>query len=244
MFRRILIIVVLLGVTAYLAVAFTVLNSTPSGRICESVNIIMNDSTGPCFITSNEVDAILKQSRLYPLGTPIDSVQSKIIEQSLEKNIFIDNAECYKTPGGSLCISVQQRRPILRVIPISGESYYVDEQGRTMPYAAGSAARLPVATGYISRTMAESTLYHFSLLLRADSFWDKQVEQINVTSDGSLELVPRVGNHILFLGKAENLEAKLRRIRTFYDKALHRIGWNKYSRISVEFDNQVICKRK
>lgn len=244
MFRRILLIIVLLGLTAYLAVAFTVLNCPPSGRTCESVNIIMHDSVSSCFITSSEVDAILKRSRLHPLGRPLDSLQSKVIEQTLEQNPFIDNVECYKTPASGLCISVQQRRPILRVMPVSGSSYYVDDQGRIMPHTAGRAVRLPVATGYISLQMAESTLYRFALLVREDPFWDKQIEQVNVTADGALELIPRVGDHILFLGKAENLEVKLQRIRTFYNKALQRIGWNKYSRISVEFDNQVICKRK
>jgi cell division protein FtsQ len=70
------------------------------------------------------------------------------------------------------------------------------------------------------------------------------VEQINVTDEGDLELVPRVGDHILFLGKPVRIEEKLNRIRTFYTKGLSRVGWNKYSRISVEFENQVICKRK
>ena len=33
-------------------------------------------------------------------------------------------------------------------------------------------------------------------------------------------------------------------MRLFYEKALNRVGWNKYSRINVEFDNQIICTRR
>lgn len=244
MLRRILLIIALLGVTAYLAVAFTVLNRPPAGRICETVNIIMSDSTGPRFINTAEVESILKRNHLHPQGSLLDSLRLKAIEQVLEQNVFIDRAECYKTPSGALCISVQQRLPILRIMAASGESYYIDDKGRTMPHTAGSAAHLPVATGHISRPMAEGELYRFALLIREDSFWDKQIEQINVTPDGCLELVPRVGDHILYLGRPERIGEKLDRLRTFYDKALNRIGWNKYSRISVEFANQVICKRK
>ena len=36
---------------------------------------------------------------------------------------------------------------------------------------------------------------------------------------------------------------KLERLRKFYRYGLAQTGWNKYSRISVEFDNQIICKK-
>ena len=37
---------------------------------------------------------------------------------------------------------------------------------------------------------------------------------------------------------------KLVRMRKFYQFGLNKTGWNKYSYISVEFDNQIICKKK
>lgn len=39
------------------------------------------------------------------------------------------------------------------------------------------------------------------------------------------------------------IEAKLSRLRDFYDEALPRVGWDRYKEISIEFDNQVVCKR-
>jgi cell division protein FtsQ len=56
--------------------------------------------------------------------------------------------------------------------------------------------------------------------------------------------VPRVGEHIIFLGKAGDYDQKFERLEKFYKKALNEIGWNKYSRISLEFDNQIICTKK
>ncbi len=243
MIKRVLLITAFLLVTAYLAASFTVLNQRPSDQKCTQVKVVIEDSASTCFITSSEVVSILKRNRLYPQGRLMDSIRSKVIEQELEKNTFIESAECYKTPTGNLCIYIQQRLPILRVMPGDGtSSYYIDLNGHSMP-GGGHAAHLPVATGHISRDMAQKELHQFALLLRDDDFWSKQVEQINVTSEGDIELVPRVGNHILFLGKPVNIKNKLSRIRTFYDKALSQVGWNKYSRISVEFDNQIICKR-
>jgi cell division protein FtsQ len=70
------------------------------------------------------------------------------------------------------------------------------------------------------------------------------VEQINVTASQELELVPRVGEHIIFLGKPGDYDQKFTRLEKFYKKALNEIGWNKYARISLEFDNQIICTKK
>lgn len=241
--KRILTIILMLAVTAYLAASFTWMNKTPSGRICRHVNIMIEDSSGTCFITPAEATALLKSKRLYPLGIATDSIRCQTIEKALSTNTFIESAECYKTPSGDLCISIRQRMPILRVMPNSGSSYYLDNKGRSMP-GGGHAAHLPVATGHIDRRTAEGPLYEFALLLSKDPFWSRQIEQIHVTANGELELVPRVGDHILFLGKPVHMEEKLQRIHSFYTKGLSRVGWNKYSRISVEFDNQVICKRR
>ncbi|MBR3895403.1 MAG: cell division protein FtsQ [Bacteroidaceae bacterium] len=241
--KRILLLIAMLAVSAYLAVAFTWLNHTPPGQMVEQVKIVVEDSARTCFITPTEASALLKRNRLYPTGKNIDSVQCKSIEDFLEKNSFIDNAECYKTPAGNICIYIEQRLPILRVISDKGLNCYIDDKGRSMP-GSGHAAHLPVATGNIDKNMAEGPLFELAQLLGKDEFWKRQVEQIHVTPEGEIELVPHVGDHILFLGKPDRIEEKLERIRTFYAKGLSRVGWNKYSRISVEFDNQVICKRK
>ena len=37
---------------------------------------------------------------------------------------------------------------------------------------------------------------------------------------------------------------KLTRLEKFYKYGLSQAGWNKYSYINLEFDNQIICKRR
>ena len=75
-------------------------------------------------------------------------------------------------------------------------------------------------------------------------FWKAQVEQIDVARDGEISMVPRVGDHLLILGTADNVENKLERLMNFYEKGLDNIGWNKYRSISVAYENQVVCKKR
>ena len=57
-------------------------------------------------------------------------------------------------------------------------------------------------------------------------------------------MVPRVGDHIIELGKAEQVEEKLEKLYTFYKQGMNNVGWNKYSKVNIEFNDKVICTRK
>ena len=35
-----------------------------------------------------------------------------------------------------------------------------------------------------------------------------------------------------------------RKKKKLFEKGLNQVGWNKYSRISLEFNNQIICTKK
>ena len=66
---------------------------------------------------------------------------------------------------------------------------------------------------------------------------------INVLDNGTMEFVPRVGDHIIYIGTPNSIDKKLERLRKFYLYGLNKAGWNKYNYISLEFDNQIICKK-
>ena len=67
---------------------------------------------------------------------------------------------------------------------------------------------------------------------------------INPLAALKIVLVPRIGNHIIEIGKADNLEKKLAKLEEFYKEGLSKVGWNKYNKINIEFDKQVICTKK
>ena len=38
-----------------------------------------------------------------------------------------------------------------------------------------------------------------------------------------------------------NLEIKIKKMMTFYNKVIPKNGWEKYSEINLEYQNQIIC---
>lgn len=244
MFKKILLSALLLLIAAYIVAAVTVFNRKSASQVCQDIRLVIKDSVYAGFITKNEVSALLKKKGISPLDQPMDQVRTDSIEQVLSRHPLIDRVECYKTPGGSLNIEVSQRIPILRVMSDDGANYYLDDKGHIMPPDAKCVAHRAVATGRIEKAFAVKDLYKFGVFLQRNPFWDAQVEQIHFLPDGNVELVPRVGNHLIYLGKLDHFESKLERVKVFYEKALNRVGWNKYSRINVEFDNQIICTKR
>jgi hypothetical protein len=242
----------------YLVMAITSWN-TPDKKhhICTKVNINISDSNNSGFLSAEEIKAILEKDKLYPLNRQLSSIEPRKIEEALKVGPFVDTAQCYITENGHINIRISQRMPIIRIKNNKGEDYYLDDNGGILPNSKYTSD-LIIATGDISKWFAHFAITPMAKAINKSEFWLNQIEQINVRPDRGIELVPRVGNHIIFIGylpirrnKAANdkgidefVTKKLERTEKFYRYGLSQAGWNKYSYIDVEFDNQIICKRR
>lgn len=243
--KKIILLIVMLLTAAYLVMAFLFINSKPRGVVCEGIEVKVKGTDYPDILSKKSIESILASKRLNPKGKNIDSINIHAIEQELSHLSLIDNVECYKTPSGKLAVDIICRKPILRVMAANGENYYIDEKGKAMPLLhGGHTFYLPIVTGYVEKSFSTEKLHNFGLFLQKDHFWNSQIEQINVLVGNKIELIPRVGDNIIYLGTIDNYEEKLNRVRRFYTEALNKIGWNKYSRINVEYGNQIICTKK
>lgn len=228
----------------YLLLAITAFNRPDeSSDVCNEVNIHIQEGGSKGFLTADAVKAQLQHAHLYPLGDLMTQIKVRQIEDLLNQNPFVENAQCYKTQSGRVHITLSQRMPVIRVKADNGQDYYVDEHGNIMPNSH-FVSDLVIATGHIQQKYAQKVLTRIGQLLIEKPLWGNQIEQLNVLGDGTIEMVPRVGDHIVYLGKPSNIEEKLKRLEKFYKYGLSKAGWNKYSYINLEFDNQIICRKK
>lgn len=70
------------------------------------------------------------------------------------------------------------------------------------------------------------------------------VDQVYIERDGDMIMVPKLGDHVIELGPAEDLDNKFANLMTFYRKGMPRAGWNTYTKISLKFRNQVVCTKE
>ncbi len=242
--KKFAIVVIDIALAVYLLLAVMVFNK-PDGQdaVCTRVDIRIADGLVNGFLGDAEVESQLKANDLYPLGQPLSQVNVRDIEETLLRNPFVKEAQCYKTQGGKVIVLLTQRLPVLHIKAMNGDDYYLDGRGNVMPNTRYTSD-LIVATGHISRNYAKQVLASIGEDLVQNRFWNNQIEQVNVLRDGSMELVPRVGDHIVYLGSPTDISKKLTRLEKFYRYGLNVAGWNKYSYINMEFSNQIICKKR
>jgi cell division protein FtsQ len=228
----------------YLVMAVTAFNDPDEAmaKECTEVEIDIEKESMEGFLNPSEVKKLLTQHKLYPLSQPMSSISPRKMEETLQKSPFVEKAECYKTLSGHVCINIKQRIPVVRIMSDNDDNYYLDNHGNIMP-EAGYATDILIATGHISKKYAQNVLSKIANHIVSNTFWKNQTVQLNVLTNGTLEMVPRVGDHIVFLGSPTNIDNKLERLRKFYIYGLNKAGWNKYSYINVEFNNQIICKK-
>ncbi|MCR5819345.1 MAG: cell division protein FtsQ/DivIB [Bacteroidaceae bacterium] len=235
-------IIILFGVAAYLVFALVLRGERGQEKVCTGLDVIINDELNTGFINENEVREMLVAKKLFPEGRSLSEVDLEQLEKVLTASPYIDAALCYQTAEGRVTIQVTPRHPVLHVINDHGDDFYIDNFGETMP-RGHHVIDLIVMTGNVPRAKAGKLYSQLGTRLEDDEFWNQQIEEIHVTSEGELELTPRIGQHLILLGDTSNIDDKLSRMRIFYEQGLNKAGWNRYKTISLKYANQVICTK-
>lgn len=244
-------------IAVYLVMAISSWNKPVKADIkCTKLEINIADENENGFLNAGEVKVLLKKNNLYPLSKPVTQINPRKIEQQLVRMPFINTAQCYISQSGNVCITITQRTPIIRVKSFLGEDYYIDDNGGIMPNSQYTSDMI-ILTGYITKPYATRYVCILASIIMRDPLWRNQIEQINVLQDKTIELVPRVGDHIINIGRlpeavdknkrreciTEFANTQLRRLKYFYKYGLSQAGWNKYDYISLEFNNLIVCRK-
>lgn len=240
---RVISIVVASLLSVYILFASIYFSEERQYMPCKDLQVVVKDSLDKHFVSESDLIELLRKAKLDPRKQPMTLVNTEQMEMELRKNEMIQDVQVYKTPSGIIKLEVVQKMPILRILASNG-NYYVDNQGTVMPISRRYVAHVPIVSGYVEKNLAVSDLYKFALFLQGNEFWNDQIEQIYVHPDQDVELIPRVGNHRIMLGSLDRFEEKLDNLRLFYEQAIPKLGWERYSMINLKYKNQIVCTKK
>jgi len=259
MIRKIAKILFIIPVLYMIIIPFFFAASANSGP-CTRILINITDSSDYHFVTKRHLISLVYGSSSKILGRPLRDIPITDIEGRIKSLKELKEAEVYTSIDGTLHVYINQRNPIMRVIPDEGGDFFIDEDGYLFRRRNLYNPRLHIIQGNIDITPAmldsvsilDTTIkntilkdvYHFVDYIRGDSFWSAQIDQIYVSGKNEIDLIPRVGNHTVHLGTFENYKDKMRNLEAFYEKVLPEVGWEKYSLINLEFRDQIVCRRR
>lgn len=198
--------------------------------------------------------------KIKPVGKPVSSINRAMLEKIVMSNPYVKKAEVYSSVEGNLYLDLVEREPVLRIVSMHDEQFYVDREGAFMPVSETYTAPVLVASGYIFNRYAERRVqvlpplnermiqtlpqvFTLASALVADSFWRNNAEQIYVNASQELEVIPRIGSHRILFGDTTSLSDKLKKLNYFYREGLNKTGWNTYSVVNLKYRGQVVCTK-
>lgn len=228
--------VLLLGLVVFLFVFATKRNgareiSGPNIRFLGENNL---------FITHKAVSKLLIQNSVDGKNQAKETLVLNDLENALKSNPMIKTAEVYVTVNGTLNAEIEQKTPIARVS--TNASYYIDDEGSYMPLSRNYSARVPLVTGYVEKNNLKN-IYKVARKVKNDEFLKKHVIEIHQDRNKQLYLKLRQCQFTVKLGGTEALDKKINNLKAFYKKILKDKALGRYSKVNLQFENQVICTK-
>ena len=210
--------------------------------VCEHIIVQIENRENYSFIKAENIASFLNNNGIKCVGLKTSEINLLEVENTVKKIKVVRDAVCYFNMKGDLYVKVWQRIPQYRVKSLSGD-YFVDDNREIFPANSSTVAYVPLITGKLSTDFATNQLFDLISFIENDRFLATAFTQITV-NDERVSLIPRVGNFVVVLGDVDNFESKLTKYKTFIKKVYKYKEWNKYSVISLEYKNQVVCTKR
>ncbi len=210
--------------------------------VCEHIIVQVENRENYSFIKAENIASFLNNNGIKCVGLKTSEINLLEVENTVKKIKVVRDAICYFNMKGDLYVKVWQRIPQYRVKSLSGD-YFVDDNREIFPANSSTVAYVPLITGKLSTDFATNQLFDLISFIENDRFLATAFTQITV-NDERVSLIPRVGNFVVVLGDVDNFESKLTKYKTFIKKVYKYKEWNKYSVISLEYKNQVVCTKR
>lgn len=223
------------------------------GYRIEDIKVTVENRLNNFFVDEADVlDLIMREERDSVLGDQFGRVDLRALERQIESHSFVKEAEVFRDLKGHLVVKAHQSKPVARLISPRGVHAYISEEGRVLPTSTKYTARVVVLTGdYLNALVEKETvmddeydqqLFELVEFVNEHRFWKKQIGEIHVNKKGKVIMYPQVGRQRLEFGRAENIEKKFSKLMIFFKEIMPTKGWNAYSKVNVEFKDQIICE--
>ncbi len=246
--KKIIFLVLTLTACSGLVVLLVAAIGRRNHELCKDYVITIHGAQQNLFINEKDVKKLLNSGTNGKIkGEPITDFNLRKLEQILEVNAWVKDANLYFDNREVLHISIEEKEPVARIFTVTGKSFYIDNEGAKMPLSALMSARVPVFTNFPDKKVLSTKdsillndIRKTASFILNDSFWMAQTEQIDIAEDRNFEMIPTIGNHIVKLGKGDDIDKKFKRLLIFYQQVLSKTSFDKYNVVDVQYTGQVI----
>ena len=264
MLKKILIIACWLILVSGLIVLTSFVNIHHNQINCKKVELLIQYNHADYLLTEADVFQFLETNGIKMKDSKIHDINLNNIESLLYKIPYVEKADVFMNINGDIGIKIVQKTPLIKVFNQYQQSFYIDENGKTMPASSNYTARVIVANGFIENRyhdklcVAEKSLskkdslikntslykvYKIAAYIQQDAFCSAMIEEIFINKNKEIELFTKIGNQTILFGNTEKMDEKFKKLYAFYKQILNKTGWEHYNVINLKYENQIVCSK-
>ncbi len=228
--------------------------------VCSSMDISVVNPLEDPMVTKQEIKQVVDSLESDVVGKHLGEIDINRIEKEIRTNPYVLKAKVYSTVNGKIFIEVSQREPLIRIINSNSEQYFIDREGKIIPWDLRHPTRVMLANGDIQENFDFATkpvislnslskksvlrqLFIIAKEISKDDFSRALINQIYVDHNNEFQLLPLIGKQTIVMGDTSKLRNKLQNLKAFYTQVMSKKGWETYQTINIKFDNQVVCTK-
>jgi cell division protein FtsQ len=192
------------------------------------------------FITADTVNKLLIQKMKSSTATLKEGIALNEVENQLKAHKMVFNAELYSTISGKLVAEIVQREPVVKVV--GKEVFYIDSNAQKMPLSPTYTASVPVIKGDVVNEYFAEVRDAIAFLKAHPLYGDDLIGLVEVR-DSWYQLLLGSQSIEIELGDLKKLEAKMNNYAAFMIKTEKDDIVERYRKISLAFDGQVVCTK-
>ena len=206
-----------------------------NNKSMEKVSVNLIKTKHPVyFIDEKDIKEIVKKSNPE---RRIGDINIPELEKKLNKLPAVDSANVFLNLNGNLHLEIKQRVPAFRLNK-NGNDFYVDEKGTEFPISKNYSFPCMLVTGDVDKS-EYIKLAELVDKIDRDEFSKKYFIGISKEKE-NYNLLTSQGNYKVEIGDLENINLKVKGFKTFVEKHLVYQEPEKYTKISVKYDNQIV----
>lgn len=243
MVKKILGLVILVLLVAYVVCAAIWAHAEAAKNSCKGINIHIVEGYSADSVTRR---GVLAEINKYPekiIGTQIPAINTRKLEQYLKKFPQFEDVVCSFTTAGMLNVKVTPMVPELRIFEDSA-SYYINKDGKRMDSKASFFVDVPVASGKFNNRFQPKDILPVTRFVNNDPVLSRLVGMVYAENSDNIILIPRIHGHVINFGDTNRLEEKKKALVAVYRKVIPYKGWEEYDTISVKFKGQVVATKR
>lgn len=200
----------------------------------DDISVKMSDKSPVYFVDEKDIKTIVER---YNTTKKVGDIDIPNLEKKLNELPAVDSANVYLSLDGKLHLDILQRVPVFR-LNNGGKGFYVDKDGTEFPISKNYSHPCMLVSGDVKK---KEYLKLVELIdkIDKDSFCKNYFAGIT-KENGNFNLITNEGLYKVELGDLDHIEFKIKGFKTFVEKFLVNQNPEKYSKISVKYDNQIV----